>query len=483
MAASFLFYDLETSGINPRKDRVMQFAAQRTDMQLKPLGDPYNFLIKLTPDVLPSPEATLVTGITPQQTLQEGITELEFLQKFMRDVAVPDTIFVGFNNVRFDDEFMRFLLYRNFFDPYEWSWRDGRSRWDILDVVRMTRALRPEGIEWPFASDGSPTNRLELLTELNGLKHENAHDALSDVYATIDVARLIYQKQPKLFEYLLTLRDKKEVASLVESRQPFVYSSGKYSSENQKTTAAQYIGPVNGQSGSAVVFDLREDPEAFLSHSKEDIAVAWRQRHDERKISIPIKVIKYNRCPAVAPLPVLDAKSSERINIDLKVIKEHGEMVARLQTKLQEHVQGIMELLDERRQAELVPPDAISVDSQLYEGFFGEKDKTVMRAVRAAKPAELSAQSFTFDDTRLEALLPLYKARNFPEYLSDSEAQEWESHRVQALTRGGEKSRLRQFAQSLYKVSQREDVMNDQAKQYVLQELQLYAESIVPLET
>src|SRR3954451_6528569 len=120
MAASFFFYDLETSGFDPRSARIMQFAGQRTDMDLKPIGEPVNVLIKLTPDVVPSPDAILITGITPQQTLADGLTEAEFMKLFYDEAVRPDTVFVGFNNIRFDDEFMRFMHYRNFYDAYEW---------------------------------------------------------------------------------------------------------------------------------------------------------------------------------------------------------------------------------------------------------------------------------------------------------------------------------------------------------------------------
>lgn len=238
MAASFFFYDLETSGFNPREARVMQFAGQRTDLNLKPIGEPHDHFIKITEDVLPDPDAVLLTGITPQQTIAEGITEAAFLKIFQNEIATPDTIFLGYNTVRFDDEFMRYLLWRNFYDAYEWQWQNGRSRWDLLDVVRMTRALRPEGIAWPFDSDGNPANRLELLTSLNKLYHANAHNALSDVHATIELARLLRNKQPKLFDFLLDMRDKNNIAKLVDTGQPFVYSSGKYPSEFHKTTVA-----------------------------------------------------------------------------------------------------------------------------------------------------------------------------------------------------------------------------------------------------
>ena len=232
MNQTFFFYDLETSGLNARTDRIMQFAGQRTDMELNPIGDPVDILVRMADDALPSPGAIMVTKITPQQTLRDGISEAEFCRIATNEIFTPGTIAVGYNTVRFDDEFMRATLWRNFHDAYEWEWKDDRSRWDMLDVVRLTRALRPEGINWPLTEDGKPTNRLELLTKLNGLSHEHAHDALSDVYATIAVAKMIWERQPKLFDYLLKMRNKNEIKKLVnlDNKQPFVYASGRYPS-------------------------------------------------------------------------------------------------------------------------------------------------------------------------------------------------------------------------------------------------------------
>ena len=265
---SFYFYDLETSGLSARDDRIMQFAGQRTDMDLVPIGEPHNVLVKLNDDTLPSPEAVMVTGITPQVTQADGLTEAEFARFLQDEICTEDTIMVGFNNVRFDDEFLRHLFWRTFHDPYEWCWKDGRSRWDMLDVIRMTRALRPEGIEWPVDADGKPTNRLELITAANGIAHQNAHDALSDVEALIDVTKLIRSKQPKLFGYLLEMRSKKAVQQLVslDQKQPFVYTSGRYDAAYQKTTVAFPLTSAPNQ--NVVVYDLRHDPTPFVAIPK-----------------------------------------------------------------------------------------------------------------------------------------------------------------------------------------------------------------------
>lgn len=476
MAASFFFYDLETSGFNPREARIMQFAGMRTDMDLNPVGEPVNVLIRLTDEILPDIDATMVTGITPQSTLMDGVTEVEFLRQFEEEVATPGTIFMGFNTVRFDDEFMRCLHYRNFYDPYEWQWQDQRSRWDLLDVVRMTRALRPEGIEWPFDVHGRPTNRLELLTALNKLEHEHAHDALSDVEATIAVARLIRNKQTRLFEYLLTMRDKKKVADFVENNDVFVYTSGKYPSEYEKTAVVYNVCPHHKRSGASYVYDLRHDPLDWVGKTPEQLAEAWRWKKDREEPRLPVKLMQYNRCPAIAPLGVLDDTSRERLKIDLAAVKKHAAILQK-DPKFAETLCKAADILDEGQQSRLFT-DERDVDGCLYDGFFGAEDKTAMRVVRAAAPEELGNLGLKFKDDRLTQLLPLYKARNYPKLLTSEERETWERFRTNRLLAGRQHSRLAKFMTRLQQVATDPNLTGHQ--QYLLEELKLYAESIMP---
>lgn len=473
MSTSFFFYDLETSGINPRDARIMQFAGQRTDMDLNPVGEPVNVLIRLSEDVVPEPDAILVTGITPQQTQMDGITEAEFLKLFHEKVATPGTIFVGYNTVRFDDEFMRYLHYRNFYDPYEWQYTDGKSRWDLLDVVRMTRSLRPEGIVWPYTEDGKPTNRLELITKGNGIVHEHAHDALSDVEGTISVARLIREKQPKLFEYLLSMRDKKAVEKFISQGQPFLYSSGKYSGEFEKTTAAAVIAP-HPRRQAVLVFDLRFDPAEFEDLSPAKLVELWRYVQGEG-VRLPVKTLQFNRCPAVAPLATLDEASESRLKITKKqAIARHKQL---RHSGLAQNILAALDILDAEQEKQQKAKIA-DVDAQLYDNFFDNADKKSMDVVRGADPAELSESYVRFKDKRLNELLPLYKARNFPSALSDEERAAWEVFKQARLLEGGQTSRLARFFTRLGEIAERTDLTSDQ--QYLLEELQLYGQSIIP---
>ena len=475
MDKTFFFYDLETSGLRAREDRIMQFAGQRTTLDLTPIGEPVNILVKMTDDALPSPGAINVTGITPQATLMDGVSEVEFCRYVCSEIFVPGTCAVGYNTVRFDGEFMRALFWRNFYDPYEWEWKDGRSRWDMLDVVRMVRAIRPEGIKWPFREDGTPTNRLELLTSANGLEHEHAHDALSDVYATIAVARLIREKQPKMFEYLYKMRDKTQVKRLVnlEDKKPFVYSSGRYENEFNKTTV---VFPLTaGRNGNVLVFDLRYGLGRVLS----DISLPRPLPNGSSAESLPcpspaqkifpvVKELCYNKCPAVAPLGVLDVNdgwgkiglAKEQVERNLKILLEHPEFAEQMRSANEERPEW---------------PEAAEPEAAIYEGFLDESDRVKAAAVRAASASEdaggakvdaaakLADFHPEFDDPRLPELLLHYKGRNFPTALSETEQEAYEKYRRARLERQAPK-----FLAELEKV---ED-------DFVREELMLYYQSL-----
>lgn len=476
MATTFYFFDLETSGFRAREDRIMQFAGQRTDKDLKPVGEPDNILIKITDDVLPQPDAILITGITPQNTLAEGITEAEFCKYFTENIATPDTIMVGFNNIRFDNEFIRFILWRNFYDAYEWAWKNGCSTWDLLDVSRMTRALRPDGIKWPFASDGKPSNRLELLASINKLEHANAHDALSDVNATIDLARLIKTRQPKLFDYLLANRSKDKIAPLVTTGQPLVYTSGRYPSDWQKTTVAAMVAP-HPDKNAALMYDLRIDPDEFAQLSPAKLAKAW-QNHEPDAPYFPVKILTYNRCPAVAPVSTLDKTSEERVGIHKEIIENHF-------AKLQKHgdfgdkLVAALEIMNKKyKDQQSLVVDEMKVDAALYDGFVNDADKTKMRVVRAADVNGLADLHLDFADERLKYLLPLYKARNFAASLTPEERAGWEKFKHRRLLDGGEASRAAGYFKRLGELAQQPGLSPEQ--QYLLEELQLYGQSVLP---
>ena len=417
---SFYWHDYETWGATPSIDRPSQFAGLRTNLALEPVAEPDVWFCKPTVDVLPHPDAVLITGITPLYAEKQGLSEPEFMQAISQQMAAPNTCSAGYNSLRFDDEVTRYGLYRNFYDPYEREWKNGNSRWDLIDMVRTCYALRPEGVEWPMV-DGVPSFKLESLAAANNLLHSKAHDALSDVEATIALARKIKMAQPKLYEYLFNARLKNNVAQAINvfQRKPFLHISSKYPSVNgcAALVVPLAIHPTN--KNAVLVFDLSQDPTDLISLSAQKIAERVFTRTadlPEGEGRIGLKAVHLNKCPVVLTPKLLTDKNAERLHIDKTKCERHWQQL--LMCNLADKVAQIFALSSFDKK-----PDA---EQQLYDGFLPPADKPLLNSVRSAAMNERMEQSFYFNDSRYNALLLRYKARHFPQALNDAEQAQWQ---------------------------------------------------------
>ena len=291
MTASLFWYDFETTGINPRCDRPLQVAGIRTDENLNEIGEPLNLYCRLSPDILPHPQACLVTGIGPQVIAERGLPEAEFIARLHAEMAVPGTCTAGYNSLRFDDEVSRNIFYRNFYDPYAWSWQHDNSRWDLLDVMRACYALRPEGINWPENDDGLPSFRLEHLTVANDIEHSNAHDAMADVYATIAMAKLVKTQQPKLIDYLYAYRGKNKLMTLIDVPQmkPLVHVSGMFGAWRGNTSWVAPLAWHPDNRNAVIMVDLAGDiaPLPPLTHHQGQIEHADAKQKQSQQTPEP----------------------------------------------------------------------------------------------------------------------------------------------------------------------------------------------------
>ena len=422
------WHDYETWGEVPAQDRPSQFAGVRTDENLNIVGEPLMIYCRPTPDSLPKPEACLITGLTPQIALEKGLLEVEFAANIHAELSQPGTCGVGYNSIRFDDEVTRYMLYRNFYDPYEREWRNGNSRWDIIDVVRMTRALRPDGIQWPNYEDGRPCFKLEMLTAANHLNHEAAHDALSDVYATIAMAKLIKTQQPKLFDYAYRLRDKRFVNSLIDiaGHKPLLHISSRFPGENGNAALMLPLAIHPTNKNSVVAYNLAASPRDLLKLSADDLRERLFTRSEDLPAGverIALKEIHLNKSPMILPPSMLDEPTATRLQIDRALLEKHWQELRNLSATEQAALQEkLYELYSDIGYIEKTDPEQM-----LYSGFFDEADKKLMGQVRRSSPSELATKSFTFKDARLSELLFRYRARNFPETLSSLEYQKWRS--------------------------------------------------------
>jgi exodeoxyribonuclease-1 len=430
MSDSFLFYDLETFGADPRRSRIAQFAAVRTDVELRVIDEPISLFVRPADDLLPSPVATLITGIAPQHALREGLTEADAIGRIAEEMARPRTCTLGYNSLRFDDEYVRHTLFRNFHDPYEREWRGGNSRWDLLDVMRLAHALRPDGIVWPRREDGATSFKLEHLALANDVREGDAHEALSDVYATIGLARLFRQAQPRLWDYALKLRDKRHAASLVDpvAMQPLLHVSQRYPATRLCAAPVLPLAMHPSIGNRAIVFDLDGDVDALLSLPADAIAdrlytPAADLPPDVQRV--PLKEVHLNRSPMLVPWAHLRAPDFARLGIDPDTMLARAERIRALGPELAEKARQVF-----ARAGARAPSD---VDASLYDGFTGEGDRRLIDQVRATSPADLATRSFDFRDARLPELLFRYRARNWPATLSGDERQRWDDYRRRRL--------------------------------------------------
>lgn len=423
MQPTFYFHDYETWGANPQVDRPAQFAGLRTDINLQPQGRPLTLYCQPTPDFLPNPEATLVTGITPQLALNQGVNEADFARAIHEQFAQPNTTVIGYNNVRFDDEVTRNLFYRNFFDPYQYSWQEGNSRWDLIDVTRACYALRPEGIEWPEREDGLVSLKLEHLSAANNIDHGKAHDAMSDVYATIGLAQLVAKQQPKLWQWAYKIRRKAALMDLFNwhDPQPLVHVSGFYGAAQRFVSAVLPIAFHPQQNNAVIVWDLRHDPSLVQGLSVEQIierlyaSTEQRERNDWSRLGL--QTINLSRCPFLAPIKTLSTEAANAAGLESESLHNRSQQLLS-NTELRDKLVAVF---DQPRSFSQ-PTD---VDQQLYSGFFSDQDRNNMALIRDASVEQLAGLQLNSSDQRLPELLYRYRARNFPATLTESELNRW----------------------------------------------------------
>lgn len=426
------WHDYETTGTDPARDRPLQFAGVRTDEALNVLGEPLALYCRLSTDILPHPMACLITGITPQLANERGLPEPEFIARVHAELARPGTCGVGYNSLRFDDEVTRHTLYRNFYDPYEREWRHGNSRWDIIDMLRLARALRPDGVNWPHHDDGSPSFRLEDLATANGLDHESAHDALSDVFAAIALARLLLDKQPNLYRHVYDHRGKQSVAAQIDlvTQKPVLHVSGRLPRENGYLGLMMPLARHPMNKNAVIMVNLMADPRSLIELD----AGAIRERLftpaallGEGIERIALKAIHLNRCPVVVTPQLLDPDAAARLGIDRAVCEKHWRLLRGVDLRAKLTAVFAAPETAEERDAELA----------LYRGFLPDTDRPLLARVRAARAADLTVVNFPFRDPRYRELLFRYRARHYPDTLSPAERERWRSQNRQRLTDPG----------------------------------------------
>jgi exodeoxyribonuclease-1 len=429
VTASFVWYDLETFGRDPRRTRIAQFAGIRTDAELKQVGAPESFYCQPALDLLPSPAACLITGLSPLDLRQRGLLEADAMQRIAAVFGEPDTCGVGWNSMRFDDEFLRHGFYRNFIDPYRREYDQGNSRWDLMDFARLCHAVRPEGIRWPQREDGAPSFRLEHLASANDVEHGAAHDALSDVQATLGLARRLRSAQPKLWDYHLGFRNKARARPLLDAtrQQPVLHVSGRFPAERGCAAIILPLADHPAIGNQVIACDLQDDPEDWCSlpiEELQDRLFSPRDSLPDGVSRIPLKVVHLNRCPALVDLRHVTDDELGRLGIDRQRCLAHARRLL-AEPGLAERCR----LLFARTQA----TGAADVDQALYDALPERIDTRLHAQIRVAEPEQLGSFQGRLRDPRGDQLLFRYRARNWPQTLDADERERWLAYRQDRL--------------------------------------------------
>ena len=429
---TLLWHDYETTGLDKARDRPMQFAGIRTDLNLNVIGEPISLFCKFAPDTVPDPGACLLTGISPDRCEREGVNEAEFAKQIQKALGAPGTCGVGYNTMRFDDEFTRQLFFRTLRDPYEREWANGNSRWDIVDLVRAVYAFRPSVMNWPLDEEGRVSFRLERLADENGLPKMRAHDAMSDVETTIALAKLIKDRAPELFHLHFSLRLKNNVMPLfnLTDQKPLFHVSGLHGVDRACMAPVIPLAVHPTQSNVFIVFDLSADPTELISLPAHEIAD--RVFRAEKGKRLPLTTIYANRSPVLMSPEQAKDMQVERLGIgfDRAVAGKNWKLLKEAGRALGNKVQEVYAVNDK---------SFIGSDPELclYAGFVSNDDKRRFTQLHQMSPEQLAGAEFDFDSANYHELLFRHRARNWPETLSGDEQARWDGYIRDRLSNGG----------------------------------------------
>ncbi|MBF0209795.1 MAG: exodeoxyribonuclease I [Desulfamplus sp.] len=287
---TFLFYDIETTGLNTSFDQILSFAAIRTDTKLNEIARD-SITIKIRADIVPSPGAFITHRLT-LDALAQGVCEYEGALKIHKIVNTPETVSIGYNSLGFDDEFLRFTFYRNLLEPYTHQYSNGCSRIDLLPIATLYRVIRPQIIRWPITDDGKPTLKLELIRKENQfMASAPSHNAMADVETSIELAKHLI-KEEKIWQFALSLFDKNseklrfdKLFSQTSNNTPYPFAvmiSHKFGADST------YIAPVIGIGRSYHYLNqtlwIRLDNDIF---SSSEMPFAIRKKDGEIGIILP----------------------------------------------------------------------------------------------------------------------------------------------------------------------------------------------------
>ncbi len=426
----FFWYDYETWGKNPHRDRIVQFGGVRTDENLELIGDEIELKCKPQLDCPIGPGAVNVHGILPMDAHKYGFAEGEFAKRIHDELSRAGTCSVAYNGMSFDHELTRVLFYRNLRDPYRWSWDNGNSSWDTIDLVRAAFLLFPEALKhWPKRENGRVSFKLEDLSIANLEPGEilDHHSAIGDSIYTWKLSKRIHQGARPLWDHALSLRKKENVKSIMDSGETILHVVWRIPTDRSCSTLLSSLGALGQYEKEIHAFDLFYDPTPLLKPYSQ-----WTQ-DDKSLAARALLSVKINKSPFVARWSELthllstdlsQSKILERMHLKESQVQERHAVLNEYRTSNSSNpfVQYIQSKeVHKKNQFSSFQADP---DEAIYDGFISDPDRKLMNEV-LRQGAEFNLESVQSDDSRVEPLIFRYLARNFPEIRDGYGKERW----------------------------------------------------------
>lgn len=421
---TYLFYDIETTGLNKCFDQVLQFAAIRTDHQLNELSR-YEIQIKLNPDVIVSP-AALITHRIGIAEFSKGLSEYEAIQKIHALFNTPNTITVGYNSLGFDDEFLRFSFYRNLLSPYTHQYANNCGRIDIYPITLLYYLFKPNHLKWPN-NNGSVNLKLENLNAMNQFFQGQAHNAMVDVEVTLALARKLFEDQT-MWHYVIDYFQKKNDESRIANQTIGFLVNGKIGAESRYIAPVLYLGQHLHYKNQLLYLRL-DDPNLIKTKQdklKESTRI-FKKRLGEPPIFLPDKDRYWQLI------------SDER----KKMVEQNKQWLG----NNSELLKSITQYYQHEKYPEVPERDA---DAALYAiGFPTPAEEKCFQQFHAAKTVEKEALAMRISHSvRREQAIRIL-GRHFPEYLSNDNKNDFDAYlQSQPVDYRGEKKLTRMQAES-----------------------------------
>ena len=385
---NYAFYDFETTGRSGTWDQIIQVGAVLVNSEFQEL-DRFEAKCSLRPGLVPEPGALLVNKTTPDMLRKTNLSHYGLVEQMLQTFKKwTPALFIGYNSIGFDEEFLRKTLFKTLNDPYLTQF-DGNKRGDILGLIRTAHLYYPDCIKTPTSDKGNAVFKLDQLAPMNGIEHGNAHDAIGDVLATIGIAKIIADKAPAVWKSSLMTTSKVEVNTIVQNEKLFCFNEYFYGKARPYVVTFLCFHP---KYNWPQCFDLKEDPQTYFTMNMEDLKLAMKK---SPKI---IRSVKNNKHPVI-----MNPKFGENFDgykqLGMKKLMERAEMLH----GTEEFKKKVSRILEEEAQEkdDLDSQLDIQAEESIYSGgFASDQDKSTMKEFHQAEWKDKLIVADKFKDSR-----------------------------------------------------------------------------------